>query len=103
MKDGRLEGRQLFKTKEQKSTKLCLYWDSDGGLGAILEKAFSVLVKLPGLFFFFNRPLNVDNGFHYMLRDLLEFPLISDSAQSSLIWLCVPTKTRNLILFVKAL
>lgn len=52
MKDGRLEGRQLFKTKEQKSTKLCLYWDSDGGLGAILEKAFSVLVKIPGLFFF---------------------------------------------------
>ena len=102
MKDGRLEGRQLFKTKEQKSTKLCLYWDSDGGLGAILYKAFSVLVKIPGLFFF-NRPLNVDNGCHYLLRDLLEFPLISDSAQSSLIWLCVPTKTRNLILFVKAL
>lgn len=102
MKDRRLEGRQLFKTKEQKSTKLCLYWDSDGGLRAILEKAFSVLVKILGLFFF-NRPLNVDNGFHYLLRDLLEFPLISDSAQSSLIWLCVPTKTRNLILFVKAL
>lgn len=45
----------------------------------------------------------MDNGFHYLLRDLLEFPLISDSAQSSLIWLCVPTKAQNLILFVKGL
>ena len=73
------------------------------GLRAVREKAFSGLSKNPGLFFFFNRPLNVDNGFHYLLRDLLEFPLISDSAQSSLIWLCVPTKARNLILFVKGL
>lgn len=45
----------------------------------------------------------MDNGFHYLLRDLLEFPLISDSAQSSLIWLCVPTKAGNLIPFVKGL
>lgn len=64
------------------------------GLGNSRESIFSAS-KNPGTFFF-NRPLNVDNGFHYLLRDLLEFPLISDSAQSSLIWLCVPTKTRNL-------
>ena len=43
----------------------------------------------------------MDNGFPHLLRDLLEFPLISDSAQSSLIWLCVHTKAWNLILFVK--
>lgn len=54
-------------------------------------------------FFFFNRPLSVDNGFHYLLIDLLEFPLISDSAQSSLIWFCAQTKAWNLIMFVKGL
>lgn len=74
------------------------------GLSAVQETAFSGLLKSPGgFFFFFNRPLNVDNGFHYLLIDLLKFPLILDSAQSSLIWLCVHTKAWNLIVFVKGL
>lgn len=75
------------------------------GLSAVQETAFSGLVKVLEVFFFFffNRPLNVHNGFHYLLTDLLKFPLILDSAQSSLIWLCVHTKARNLIMFVKGL
>lgn len=72
------------------------------------DKALSVPVKLLKAFFFpflffFNRQLNVDNEFHYLFIDLLQFPLISDSAQSSLIWLCVSTKPWNLIMFVKGL
>lgn len=77
------------------------------GLSAVEETAFSRLLKSPGgfflSFFFFNRPLNVDNGFHYLLTDLLKFPLILDSAQSSLIWLWDHTKAWNLIMFVKSL
>ena len=77
-------------------------------LGAAEDKALSVPVKLPkaffpSYFFFFVRQLNVDNEFHYLFIDLLQFPLISDSAQSSLIWLCVHTKAWNLIMFIKAL
>lgn len=76
-------------------------------LGAVEDKALSVPVKLlkafPPFPIFFNRQLNVDNEFHYLFIDLLQFPLISDAAQSSLIWLCVYTKPRNLIMFVKVL
>lgn len=100
MKDGRLEGQQLFKTQEQKSTKLCIYWDSDGVRCSSRDRIFRAS-KSPGGLFFFNRPLNAHNGFHYLVTDLLKFPLILDSAQSSLIWLCVHKKAWNLIMFVK--